>query len=189
MHAEQHSAMAREMLTRALVETGEHDREAFQQVYQLTSAKLYGICIRICGDRQAAEDVLHEVYLTVWQRASGYEPGRSSPITWLATIARNRAIDWRRSATTRIALPLGDAPDIADGGPSAVDTLLEQEADGQLHLCLDALDVNQRDSIRSAFFGGLTYVELAERKAMPISTMKSWIRRGLQRLKECLDDL
>jgi RNA polymerase sigma factor (sigma-70 family) len=182
-------ATARETLARALVETGEQNRHAFRQVYQLTSAKLFGICVRICGDRQAAEDVLHDVYLTVWKRAGGYEPSRSSPITWLATIARNRAIDWRRSAATRRAMPLDDAPDIADDAPTAAETLVQQEAEGQLHLCLDALEANQRESIRSAFFGGLTYAELAERKAMPIGTMKSWIRRGLIRLKACLDDL
>lgn len=85
------AAAARTALVEALVATGEQDRSAFQRVYRLTSAKLFGVCLRICGDRQAAEDVLHEVYLTVWKRAGGYEPGRSSPITWLATIARNRA--------------------------------------------------------------------------------------------------
>ncbi len=178
---------ARSALVEALVATGEQDRSAFRSVYRLTSAKLFGICLRICQDRQAAEDVLHEVYLTVWKRAGAYEPGRSSPITWLATIARNRAIDWRRSAAGRASLPLDQAPDVADDAPSVVDGLLEKEGDRALHLCLDDLETNQREAIRSAFFGGFTYAELAQRQAIPLGTMKSWVRRGLLRLRECLD--
>jgi RNA polymerase sigma-70 factor (ECF subfamily) len=181
------AAAARAVLVEALIATGEQDRSAFQRVYRLTSAKLFGICLRICGDRQAAEDVLHEVYLTVWKRAGGFEPGRSSPITWLATIARNRSIDWRRAMTGRQALPLAGAPDIADDAPSAIDVLVREEGDRALYFCLDGLDNNQREAIRSAFFGGLTYAELADRQAVPLGTMKSWVRRGLLRLKECLD--
>jgi RNA polymerase sigma-70 factor (ECF subfamily) len=181
------AAAARSELTEALIATGEQDRSAFQRVYQLTSAKLFGICVRICGDRQAAEDVLHEVYLTVWKRAGAYEPGRSSPITWLATIARNRAIDWRRSpANQRVSVPMDYAFDLADDTPSAVDAMIRQQADRALHLCLDDLERSQRDAIRSAFFGGLTYAELAQRQDVPLGTMKSWVRRGLLRLKECL---
>lgn len=182
------AAAGRVALVEALIATGEHDRLAFQQVYRLTSAKLFGICVRICGDRQAAEDVLHEVYLSVWKRAGGYEPGRASPITWLATIARNRAIDWRRSAAGRPATSLGEAPEVPDDAPSVVDRLVADEADRALHLCLDDLEPNQRQAIRSAFFDGFTYAELAQRGAVPLGTMKSWVRRGLLRLKECLNE-
>lgn len=187
IQSEPAAASARAALVEALIATGEQDRLAFQQVYRLTSAKLFGICVRICGERQAAEDVLHEVYLTVWKRAGAYEPGRSSPITWLATIARNRAIDWRRAAVKSSSRPLSEATDVADDTPLAVDGIIQQQQDRSLHLCLDNLDVNQREAIRSAFYGGLTYAELAERKAVPLGTMKSWVRRGLLRLKECLD--
>lgn len=89
---------ARADLVDALLAVGREDRSAFARLYRLTSAKLFGICLRICGERAAAEDVLSEVYLTVWRRAGAFEPGRASPITWLATIARNRAIDWVRAA-------------------------------------------------------------------------------------------
>ena len=168
--------------------TGAEDRSAFAALYRMTSAKLFGICLRICGDRGAAEDVLSEVYLTVWRRAGAYEPGRASPISWLATIARNRAIDWRRSAGRRPAVGLDAAPEVADETPTAEDRLVEREVAGRLHLCLDELDDKQRGAIRSAFFGGLTYAELAEREAVPLGTMKSWVRRGLMRLKDCLRD-
>lgn len=178
--------LARERLVAALVATGEEDRGAFRTVYDLTSAKLFGICLRICGDRQAAEDVLSEVYLTIWKRAGAFEPGRSSPITWLATIARNRAIDWRRSSGRAPPARIEDVPEIADDRISAEERLLVDERAGQLHLCLDQLEERQRKAIRTAFFDGLTYAELAARDAVPLGTMKSWVRRGLLRLKDCL---
>lgn len=131
---------------------------------------------------------MSDVYLTVWKRAGAYEPGRASPISWLATIARNRAIDWRRAAKRAPSTPLDDAPDVADDRPDAVSLLLEDESARALHLCLDQLDDRQRLAIRTAFFDGLTYAELAERQSVPLGTMKSWVRRGLLRLRECLDD-
>lgn len=179
---------ARAALVEALVATGAEDRAAFATLYRLTSAKLFGICLRICGEKGAAEDVLSDVYLTVWRRAGAYEPGRASPISWLATIARNRAIDWRRSAGRRPAVGLDQAPDVADEDPSAEQRLIRGEESQRLHLCLDELDDKQRGAIRSAFFGGLTYAELAERDGVPLGTMKSWVRRGLIRLKDCLRD-
>jgi len=177
---------ARQRLVEALVATGEENRAAFRTLYQLTSAKLFGVCLRICGDRQAAEDVLSDVYMTVWKRAGAYEPGRASPISWLATIARNRAIDWRRSARRVPSAPLDEAPDIADVTPSSVERMLLDEREAQLYLCLEELQQRQRTAIRTAFFDGLTYAELAARQGVPLGTMKSWVRRGLLRLRECL---
>jgi RNA polymerase sigma-70 factor (ECF subfamily) len=179
---------ARQRLVEALVSTGAEDRGAFRTLYHLTSAKLFGICLRICGDRQAAEDVLSEVYLTIWKRAGAFEPGRASPISWLATIARNRAIDWRRASGRAAPARIEDVAEIADERMSAEDSLLQDERAGQLHDCLDELEQRQRDAIRTAFFDGLTYAELAARDAVPLGTMKSWVRRGLIRLKDCLGD-
>jgi RNA polymerase sigma-70 factor (ECF subfamily) len=131
--------------------------------------------------------VLHEVYITIWKRAGAYEPGRASPISWLATIARNRAIDWRRANPIRRTVPVEDIADLPDDTRSASDQMEHDEVARRLHLCLDTLDQQQRDAIRTAFFDGLTYAELAARTAVPLGTMKSWIRRGLTRLRECLD--
>ncbi|RSU50489.1 sigma-70 family RNA polymerase sigma factor [Sphingomonas sp. S-NIH.Pt15_0812] len=178
---------ARAYLAAMLIATGSEDRAAFREVYRLTSAKLFGICLRICGDRSAAEDVLHDVYLTIWRRAGAWEPGRASPITWLATVARNRAIDWRRAQGGRQTRPIAEAPDIADSAPDAEARLV---ADGERHRlvdCLEELEDRSRAAIHTAFFDGLTYAEIAERAAVPLGTAKSWIRRGLARLKECLD--
>ena len=180
--------IARAHLAALLARVGEEDRDAFAEVYRLTAAKLFGVCMRICGERQAAEDVLQEVYLMVWRRAGAYQRARGSPITWLATIARNRAIDWRRAQ--RPAAPLiGDIGDgIADPQPGAEAALLLDEHERRLHRCLDGLEDNQRQTIRAAFFGGLTYAELADQQGVPLGTAKSWVRRGLLRLRTCLDD-
>lgn len=181
------AATARLRLVEVLVRTGEEDRSAFRELYSLTQAKLFGICYRICGERQAAEDVLHDVYLNIWKRAGGYEPARASPITWLATIARNRAIDWRRAQGVRRSTPIEDAPPLLDAAPLVSQTMIDDEDAQRLHLCLDGLDQRQRDAIRTAFFDGATYAELAERQNVPLGTMKSWVRRGLARLKDCLE--
>ena len=178
---------ARATLTEVLVRTGSEDRDAFRQLYDLSSAKLFGICLRICGERQAAEDVLHDVYLTVWRRAGAFEPGRASPITWLATIARNRAIDWRRAQGGRQFAAVDEIAELPDAAPLASEMLEEQGEARRLHGCLDALEGRQRVAIRAAFFDGVTYAELAERQGVPLGTMKSWVRRGLAGLKRCLD--
>lgn len=182
------SDQARARLVEALLATGREDRSAFQQLYRLTRAKLFGICLRICGERQGAEDVLQEVYLIIWRRAGGYEPGRSSPITWLATIARNRAIDWRRAHPGRGEVAVEAAAGVADPAPDATSGLLGEEENRRLRDCLDELEQQQRESIRTAFFSGVTYAELATRRGVPLGTVKSWIRRGLQRLRDCLRD-
>ena len=180
-------AVARAELVEILVRTGDEDRAAFRDLYIRTNAKLFGICLRICGEREAAADVLHDVYLTVWKRAGAYEPSRASPITWLATIARNRAIDWRRANGTRRSAPIEEAPELVDAAPLASEVLIADEEAHSLHRCLEELDGNQRESIRTAFFQGVTYAELAERLSVPLGTMKSWVRRGLARLRECLE--
>jgi RNA polymerase sigma factor (sigma-70 family) len=178
---------ARAILVEALVRTGEEDRDAFRTVYRLTSAKLFGICLRICEDRQGAEDVLHDVYLTIWHRAGAYQPGRASPISWLATIARNRAIDWRRRHGRARIAPVEDADAMPDPAAAQDDALIADEQRARLHDCLETIEARQRGAIRSAFFGGLTYAELAVAHAVPLGTMKSWVRRGLLALRGCLD--
>lgn len=182
------SAAERVHLAQVLVRTGGEDRAAFRELYDLTSAKLFGICLRICGERAAAEDVLHEVYLLVWRRAGAWEPGRASPITWLSTIARNRAIDWRRAQGLRRTEPVEAADAIADDRPDPQTAAIAGDEQDRLHGCLDRLDGRTRGAIRTAFFDGVSYPELAERQGVPLGTMKSWVRRGLARLKACLAD-
>ncbi|MBW0144550.1 sigma-70 family RNA polymerase sigma factor [Sphingomicrobium clamense] len=175
-------------LEAALVETGREDHGAFRTLYRLSSAKLFGICLRICGSRAAAEDVMSETYMTIWRRAGAYEPGRVSPVTWLATVARNKAIDWKRKQGRRQRTGVEEIADLPDENPAADDLILADEQSARLHLCLDKLGEDQRKAIRTAFFNGLTYSELAEKEGVALGTMKSRVRRGLMALKDCLND-
>jgi RNA polymerase sigma-70 factor (ECF subfamily) len=178
---------ARAVLTARLGAVAGGDRAALRDIYLSTSAKLFGICLRILQDRNEAEDVLQEVYITVWNRAGRFDPALASPITWLAAIARNRSIDRLRARRRRQPeTALDDAPDLADESPSALEAMERSQSFARLRACLGALDTRSRKAITEAFYGGATYAELAERAATPLGTMKSWIRRGLASLKECL---
>lgn len=180
--------LTRDELARALVQAGQGDRSAFRTVYEATSAKLFGVCLRILPDRQSAEDVLQDTYVAVWRKAASFDASRASPITWLVTIARNRAIDRLRSATPmRNAAPVEEAHDLADAGPLASETVEQADEAARLNGCLETLEDKARAVIRTAFFEGATYDELAKRENVPLGTMKSWIRRGLLRLRSCLE--
>ncbi|MET0240356.1 MAG: sigma-70 family RNA polymerase sigma factor [Sphingobium sp.] len=180
--------MAREQLVSALHLTAAGDRTALRRVYDLTSAKLFGICLRISGDREAAEDILQDAYVKVWRRAASFDERLASPISWLAMIARNAAIDWRRTQHRHEAAGDDALGTVADDAPLADALMQQEEARQRLLSCLDGLDIKQADAIRRTFLGGLTYHELAERMGTPLGTIKSWIRRGMQGLKECLGD-
>ena len=158
------------------------------EVYELTSAKLFGICLRILGTREEAEDVLQEVYLTVWHRADTFDAAKASPISWLAAIARNKAIDRARSLKSRVVeRPVDEGLEVQDGRMDALARLEWTEDHRRLRGCLDGLEPHARDAITDAFFGGHTYEELARRGGRPLGTVKSWIRRGLLSLRECLE--
>lgn len=162
------------------------DRKALAAVYDRTSAKLFGVCLRITRDREAAEDILQQVYLKVWNRAGRFNPDFASPITWLCAIARNTAIDWVRkhgSPAFTDALP-ADAPDSGIG--EAMDAMAAGEERAQILDCLDLLPPNHQRAIRLAFFDGLSHSELASTMQSPLGTTKSWIRRGLLQLRGCL---
>ena len=172
-------------LVAALTSIARRDGHGLSALYRLTSAKLFGICLRICRNHQAAEDALNEVYLNVWRRAEAFDETRGRPITWLCTLARNRSIDWVRSngRPTESDDQLADLP---SDEPDAERQLVDKEEVRRLHLCLDGLKPEQRDAIRTAFFEGVTYAELASRQRVALGTMKTWVRRGLMKLKDCL---
>jgi RNA polymerase sigma-70 factor (ECF subfamily) len=178
----------RNQLAAALARVAAGDRAALRIVYQDTSAKLFGVCLRILNDRSEAEDVLQDVYVTVWRKAGMFDPARASPITWLVAIARNRSIDRLRSgAASRRSEPVESAEDIRDDAPAALDLVVEAEEHARLKTCLGELEERQAQVIRSAFFEGVTYEQLAQRMSVPLGTMKSWIRRGLMKLRTCLE--
>lgn len=164
------------------------ERAALAEVYRATHAKLFGIALRILGDRGEAEDAVQEVYVALWRKARSFDPERASPITWLAVSARNRAIDaLRRRRGGATMLPVEAAATAPDPRPLAEALLVDAERTARVHACLAGLDKAQGSAVRSAFLEGQTYAALAERQGVPLGTMKSRIRRGLARLKECLE--
>ena len=174
-------------LTYVLVSVGRGDVVAFEQLYRLTARKLMGISLRMCCDRTVAEDILQDVYLRVWKSASSFDPLRGSAIAWLSTIARNRSIDWLRTRSTLIEGDSEEALNIADGLPSAVDCMIVSADHILLSSCLDNLQEREREAIRAAFYGGASYADIARKRGVPLGTVKSWIRRGMLRLKTGLD--
>jgi len=178
---------ARALLATAIARIAAGERNGLQTAYRLTSAKLFGVCLRILHERAEAEDVLQEVYLTVWQKATDFDPARASPMTWLITIARNKAIDRLRSRGHASRMePIDAAGEVADAAPLAEDSLADGERSARLRDCLVTLAAHEQKALRGAFFDGNTYEELATRMNVPLGTMKSWIRRALQKLKLCL---
>ena len=176
----------RDELRDALLRVGRGDATALKTVYDRTSAKLFGICLRILGDPNEAQDVVQDVYVTVWRSAAGFDAGRASPVTWLAAIARNRSIDRIRARRPERNAPLDAAANIADGAQSATDVLQDAEQHRQLEGCLGELENVHQNAIRTAFLDGVTYDALALQAGVPLGTMKSWIRRALMKLKACL---
>lgn len=182
------SSEARERLKSAMARLSGGDRGALEEIYRATSAKLFGICLRILGDEKEAEDALQDVYINLWRRAGRYDPKKASPIAWLATFARNRAIDRLRTGKVRKgSVSEKEAAPIADSAPLADAMMIDAENDARIHTCIETLDEEPRYAIRSAFFEGRTYAELAESSGTPLGTMKSRIRRALTRLKSCLE--
>lgn len=186
-----------EELSQLLARAGLGDRAAFATLYQRSSAHLFAVVLRINRDRAQAEDVLQEVYVSVWRAAAGFDSAQSQPMTWLTSIARNRAIDSLRRTHTqpRLYSSHGDNDEdtdvydqTADDAPGPLE-LLNQAADARgLHRCLEGLGAAQRQSIALAYFDGLSHAEIAAKLGQPLGTVKSWVRRGLQALKPCLDE-
>jgi RNA polymerase sigma-70 factor (ECF subfamily) len=177
----------RQALTGALLRVGRGEAAALKEVYDRTSAKLFGVCLRILGEPAEAEDVLQVVYVTVWRRAAAFDPSRSSPITWLAAIARNRSIDRIRARRPDRNIPIEAAVHVADAAPLALSAIEDREASARLSGCLGELEAVHQQSVRRAFLDGLTYEALAQQAGVPLGTMKSWIRRALIKLRGCME--
>jgi RNA polymerase sigma-70 factor (ECF subfamily) len=178
---------APEALADLLAATARGEREAFARLYELSAPKLFGVALRIVRREDWAEDVLQECYVRIWSHAGEYRSGLASPMTWMASIVRNRSLDWLRRPNPEIPDEDGAlvaAAASANPGPLAD---LERSSDAQaLARCLQALEAKQRQAIALAFFEGLSHSELARHMREPLGTVKTWVRRGLLRLKACL---
>jgi RNA polymerase sigma-70 factor (ECF subfamily) len=176
------------------------DRQAFDALYRCTCANLFGIVLRITGDSAQAEEVLQEVYVTVWRSAATYDQRQAQTMTWLTSIARNRSIDsLRRSASQPATVsrfsPSGDEGDDdhdmldqhASEEPGPLDLLDRASSRHELGRCMEALSGEQRSSLALAYYQGFSHAEVASHLSRPLGTVKSWVRGGLQALRACLD--
>ena len=180
------AATTSDLLTPLMTRIAAGERDALRQLYDATSSKLFGVCLRILSDREESEDVLQDVYVTIWRRADRFDASRASVMAWISTIARNRAIDRLRArGPLAYAEPVEDL-EIPDGSDSAETLAMAADDRHRLNHCLGELDERTETVIRTAFFEGVTYEALAKRMDAPLGTVKSWIRRGLARLKGCL---
>lgn len=178
------------------------DRAAFGTLYERTSAHLLGVVLRINRDRAQAEDVLQEVYVNVWRAAQSFDAALSQPLTWLTSIARNRAIDSLRRrqtephtvSTTTAAGPDDDdehdmLQDIASDDAGPLEPLGRASYARAIQSCMGGLSGEQQQSLALAFYQGLSHAEVAEHLKQPLGSVKSWVRRGLLALKTCLERL
>ena len=184
-------------LAQLLAQSGLGDRRAFARLYERSSGHLLAVVLRIQRDRALAEDLLQEIYVSVWKAAASFDAARSQPLTWLTHIARNRAIDSLRRANAQPRLESTTRAD-DDERPDAADTWVD-EAPGPLALldavsdkrqlsdCMNHLTAPQRQSVALAFFDGLSHAEVAAQLRQPLGTVKSWVRRALMTLRSCLD--
>ena len=185
-------------LSRLLGRAGLGDRAAFATLYERTSSHLLGVVLRIQRDRAQAEDILQEVYVNVWRAAQSFDAAQSQPLTWLSSIARNRAIDSLRRTQTQpkfrstiSSTTLDEETDVYDtvasDAPGPLDLLSRASDARALSSCMQTLSAQQRQSVALAFFDGLSHAEVAERMHQPLGTVKSWVRRALITLKGCLE--
>jgi RNA polymerase sigma-70 factor, ECF subfamily len=182
--------MADAALIAALIERcALRDRRAFAELYRHSAGKLYAVALRIVRRQDWAEEVLQESFVKIWANVTDYSAQRSAPMTWMTAIVRNRALDWLRRpnlerGTEDYALLVEQVVDEAPGPDDRVDATRSAHALGQ---CLDTLPASQRQSISLAYTYGLSHAELAAHLRQPLGTVKTWIRRGLAKLRECLD--
>ena len=164
---------------------------AFQELYQLTSPQLFAVLVRILKRRDLAEEALQDALLSVWRNAGTYAAGKGAPMTWLVSICRYRALDMLRRERREVSLDIeredmgedGIGGQEAAGDPAPVSKAEER----QLEECMGRLNDGQRRSVRLAYVDGCTHEEIATRIGSPVGTVKSWVRRGLESLKRCLE--
>jgi RNA polymerase sigma factor (sigma-70 family) len=169
------------------------DQRAFADLYRQAGAHLYGVALRIVRDGPLAEEILQEAFVSVWHHAGTYDVAKSQPITWLTSIVRNRCLDQLRKrdldtmTLSRDAEDDSPAWDVPSDGPTPIELLLAGADARAVRDCIDGLDAGPKQAIALAFFQGLSHGELAAHLREPLGTVKSWVRRGLERLRGCLD--
>jgi len=170
-----------------LAQIADGNQSAFESLYRASASRLLGVCIRVLHDREEAEDALQDVYVRIWRKAAQFDPARAAAATWLATIARNTAIDRLRARPHHQLAPIELIEAVPDDGDTPLESTERAGDRARLDTCFETLEPRRRGLIRAAFFDGATYEELAQRVGSPLGSVKSWIRRGLLQLRTCLE--
>lgn len=164
----------------------QRDQDAFETLYRATNRKMYGIILGVLSSRSLADEVLQEVYVKVWQRAEDFDPDKASPITWMAVIARNRALDEARRSSNAATDDVEDHLDLAADLENPLADMERSDTFKAVIRCLDTLDPERRQLILLAYYRGLSRDALAKRFNHPTATIKTWLHRSLTQLKTCL---
>ncbi|MCU7891710.1 MAG: sigma-70 family RNA polymerase sigma factor [Candidatus Thiodiazotropha sp. (ex Ustalcina ferruginea)] len=175
-------------LERLLAACALSDRKAFARLYSMTSAKLYGVVLRILNRNDLAQDCLQDAYIKVWNNAGNYPSQMAAPLTWMSAIVRNQALDLLRKRKREVMESNDNGlPELIDGALLPLEGLTRTDDGKRLGNCLEQLKEQQRQFIALAYFKGLTHDELAAYTEIPLGTIKTWIRRGLDQLRRCLE--
>ena len=167
------------------------DAAALKALYDLCSSKLYGLAVRVVSNREWAEDVLQEAFLNIWRSAGDYRASLSPPMAWMGLIVRSRGLDLLRRRTSdraHVTQELDEylADTLEGETPNPMDTAQASEQAWALHQCLGRLDNRQREVVSLAYIRDLSHSELAQQLKLPLGTVKTWIRRGLDQLRLCM---
>jgi len=162
------------------------NKQEFQKLYNATAAKLFGICLRVLSNKSDAEEALQETYVKIWRSAGKFVAGHASPISWLATIARNTAIDHYRKRKPETA-EMEEAEIIADDSPSPEAAAVHTGEMNKLNTCMQEIDEKHARAIKDIYLSGWTYDEAAEKLEAPVNTVKTWVRRALFKIRECMN--
>lgn len=165
--------------------TAARDRDAFAQLYRATSAKLYGVVARILPGGEASE-ALQEAFVKIWERAGDFDTAKGSPLAWMATIARNRALDLARRARPISLEDMGEGFELAAETEHPLASRERSEAYVQLMRCLEGLPSERREMILLAYYRGASREAIAKKYAAPVGSVKTWLRRSLSDLRDCL---
>lgn len=178
-------------LSDLLARTALSDQRAFAELYRLCAPHLYGVALRILREPAQAEELLQDAFVNIWHHAGSYAAAKAKPQTWLAAIVRNRCLDQLRRRTPDTVTMTRDEDEsdmqFEDSGPTPEEMLLAGADAHSVRTCVDRLEGGQKQAISLAFVRGMSHAELADHLRQPLGTVKSWVRRGLERLRQCLE--
>jgi RNA polymerase sigma-70 factor (ECF subfamily) len=179
--------MAEDPVADWLSRVGSGDRAAFRALYAATSAKLFGVALRILGTRSEAEDAVQEVYTRVWLNARKFDPSKGAGMTWLIAIARYHAIDRLRARPPAMQSDDEVLDALPDDTPGVLDRIVAAGDAQRIADCFATLEPGRAAAVQGAYLQGLSYQALARRHDVPLNTMRTWLRRSLLKLKECME--